>query len=472
MLQIGLDQLSHRLEADNPWWGLKAGAKVTFRQPPRRAYVAPFMARVLEAKADRPLLLKGGLRAGKSILFRQAIMEIIRRGGSPFRLLYLPLSAPALSGVPLDELVRLFKDRFGHGSRERLFLFLDEVPFMAAWEQQIAALQATLPEARIVASLSSGRPRDEGAFESFVLPPLTFFEFLRFRGMETKVLGDREHRRAHRFDLSAETLTGLNLAFEAYINAGGYPESVVGEQGGTGPAGPIQVNRTFVRDHLLDRVLHKDLAGLHGIGDVQSVIALFALLARNTGEELGYEEVAGYLGLAKNTLRKYLDFLEDAFLIRRVARLDQYGARFKRQVAFKVHLTSPCLYAALFGPVSPDDPAFPRLVETAIAAQWLGADVASRVAYASWKEGRIDLVTVHEDTDRPKYVYEIDWQDASVTSAQGPETLVRFVERTNSGAKPFILTRTIARPGRLRKTDVTLVPAALYAYWLGEKRLG
>lgn len=85
------------------------------------------------------------------------------------------------------------------------------------------------------------------------------------------------------------------------------------------------------------------------------------------------DDLAKATNIAKNTLRKHLDYLEQAFLIRRINRVDRDGKKFQRQVFFKVYLTGPCLYAALFAPVPPSYQFFQRLAETALVSQWLGS---------------------------------------------------------------------------------------------------
>ena len=62
--------------------------------------------------------------------------------------------------------------------------------------------------------------------------------------------------------------------------------------------------------------------------------------------------------MVKNTLTRYLDYLEAAFLI-------------QRMTAFKVYLTNPIMRAALFGPVDEGHEAMGPLVETALFSQWL-----------------------------------------------------------------------------------------------------
>jgi hypothetical protein len=215
------------------------------------------------------------------------------------------------------------------------------------------------------------------------------------------------------------------------------------------------------------------LAGLAGIADAAELSRLLLILARDTGTETGIDDLAKAAGIAKNTLRKYLEFLESAFLIRRLERLDQAGRRFQRAVAFKSYLVAPSLRAALLGPASPAEAGFARLAETALAAQWLGSPDAGRLAYASWREGKVDLVTLDPASGKPARAFEVDWQDAYAKGAgvKGPAHLVGFVEATNPQAKAYVLTRASARPARMRQTDVTLVPLALYAYWAGWETL-
>lgn len=229
---------------------------------------------------------------------------------------------------------------------------------------------------------------------------------------------------------------------------------------------PAAVEKATKSDGVADRVLHKDLASLHGINDAQELNRLFGVLAFNTGREVTIDDLAKSVGIAKNTLRKYLDYLEAAFLIRRLPRVDRDAKRFQRAVSFKVYLTAPCLYAALFAPVARDDQFFQRLAETALVGQWLGSPDVANLAYASWRGGHIDLLIMNPETEKPDRVYEIDWNNRYGRPGKGPDELVSFVEGTNRKAETYILTGGIARPASMRGIDITLAPMALYAYWL------
>lgn len=462
---ISDDDLLGRLAFDNPWWAFTEATQIRFRQPPKRAFYAAFAARLRSLAGGGALVVAGPLRAGKTVMLRQAIAELIGDGAPPKTIFYAALTTPSTAGADLQRLVDLFCARHGHDSSTPLHLFLDEAQYARDWQAALGRIAKAWPQARIVAAVSSMAPAltsgpvaGAKGIETFVLPPLTFAEFLRLRDSEKSLFGDGG--KAAPTTLGRAALAALDEEFHRYVNFGGFPEGVLAKRDGA-PA------PTFIRDGVPERVLHKDLASLAGVNDAQELNRLLATLALNTGREVTMEELAKAAGIAKNTLRKYLDHLEGAFLIRRLARVDKLAKRFQRAVAFKVHLTAPCLYAALFGPVAADDPRFPQLAETALASQWLGRADAGDLAYASWRGGGVDLLTLPAGGNKPDRAFEIDWDDSYGKGAKKPETLASFVAGTNGAARAYILTRRTARPASLGGVEITLVPLALYACWLG-----
>jgi len=460
------NDLFHRLAFDNPWWEFTKDTKIQFRNPQQRAFFPAFMTQVMKAGAGNICVLAGPLRAGKTVLMRQMVAKLIEQGIASTQVFYCNMTVPSFTATDIPTLFEMFCRRYHHKPDAELYVFYDEIQYVKDWQKTILALAKMRPNTRIIVSMSSGAPSintgdvtADGRVTTFVLPPLTFLEFLRFRGTEEKPFDNEADNKGSGMTLKANALPALNTEFHRYVNFGGFLEGIMLSKEGT-PA------PAFIRDGVADRVLHKDLASLHGVNDAQELNRLFGLLAFNTAREVTLDELAKSAGVAKNTLRKYLDYMEQAFLIRRVPRVDRDGNRFQRQVAFKVYLTAPCLYAALFAPVAHDDQFFRRLAETALVSQWLGAPAAANLAYASWRNGHIDLLTIDPETGRPDHVYEMDWSNSYATAGKGPRQLVQFIEGTNRKAAPYILTRSIARPASMRGIDITLAPLALYAYWL------
>ena len=460
------NDLFHRLAFDNPWWELKADTQIRFKNPPKRTFYNDFYKTYTDMPLGQILALAGPLRAGKTVLLRQCVAGLIESGVHPSSVFYCNMTVPSYTATDVATLFEMFCRRFHHDSNADIYILYDEIQYVKDWEAVLIKLSKIRPKARIVAAVSSGAPAitsglttHEGQISTFVLPPLTFLEFLRFRETEKKLFGNIADKTSDKMALRSNAISALNAEFYRYINFGGFLEGIVISKEGT-PA------PTFIRDGVSDQVLHKDLASLHGINDAQELNRLFAVLAFNTAREVTMDDLAKAVGIAKNTLRKYLDYLESAFLIRRLPRVDRDGKRFKRAVSFKVYLIAPCLYAALYAPVPKDNQLFQRLAENALVGQWLGTPEMANLAYASWRGGSIDLLIMNPDTDIPDHIYEIDWANRYGRPGKGPDELVSFVEGTNRKSKTHILTADIARPASMRGIELTLTPIALYAYWL------
>jgi predicted AAA+ superfamily ATPase len=461
------NDLFHRLAFDNPWWEFKDSTRVAFKNPPKRAFFQAFHQRVMDAGTGNVMVLAGPLRAGKTVLMRQMVAQLVEKGIKPTSILYCSLTTPSYTAADLSILFEMFCRRYRHGPDAEIYIFFDEVQYVKEWEKQLLKLAKMRPHAKIVGAVSSGSPSIvsgakvmDGKMEIFVLPPLTFLEFMRFRGTEEKLFGtpggDLQHGA---MTLAPNGLPALNQEFHRYVNFGGFLEGILsGKDGVPAPA--------FIRDGVADRVLHKDLASLSGVNDPQELNRLFGLLAFNTAREVSMDDLAKATGIAKNTLRKYLDYLEQAFLIRRINRVDRDGKKFQRQVFFKVYLTSPSLYAALFAPVPPFDQFFQRLAETALVSQWLGSAAIDNLYYASWRGGAVDLLTLHPETEKPDHVYDLDWSNTYVRTGTRPEQMVNFVRENNPKAMSYVLTGSVARAATMKGVDMTLAPVALYTYWI------
>jgi predicted AAA+ superfamily ATPase len=101
--------------------------------------------------------------------------------------------------------------------------------------------------------------------ETFILPPLTFLEFVRFRYTEEKLFYLRDGKEdalvmakglRGKIAIRKGALPHLNADFHRYVNFGSFLEGVLGHQRKGAPA------PTFIRDGVADRMPHKDLADM------------------------------------------------------------------------------------------------------------------------------------------------------------------------------------------------------------------
>ena len=477
-LDIPRHEVQRRLSTDNPWWRDGHGIDPEEAAWPRRAYFAQFADLVLDTAVRRAVVLVGPRRVGKTVMLKHLVMRLLQTGSvKGTDILFLSLDTPLYSGRSLESLVQLFMDIQQHGESQPLWVLFDEVQYLKDWEVHLKSLVDTYPHIRFIASGSAAaalrmKSRESGAgrFTEFILPPLTFAEYLQFAGQEKALIVEVPVQEGKAPAYHAPDIHGLNTEFVNYLNAGGFPEAVMNEAVRRNPA-------RFLRQDIVDKVLLKDLPSLYGIGDTQELNRFFNVLAFNTGNELGLEDLSKHAGITKAKLGDYLEYLEAAFLIRRVHRVDDNALRMQRARTFKVYLTNPSIRAALFGMVSAEDDAMGNLAETAVWSQWLhSAQVSGSLHYARWKAGRqdleVDIVSLDSRTQKPRFAVEIKWSDRIPGALNELRGLHELAARHVLVRLPLVTTRTYSGTAVLGgSTLVEFMPVALHCYTIANNLL-
>jgi uncharacterized protein len=454
---ISASDIRARIARDNPWWQspIPSVPEWSFR---RRTYFQPFSRLALNRDIRRASVLLGPRRVGKTVLIKQLVREAIETGFAPTAILYASIDTPVYSGLRLDQFVMLLPDP----NAPSLVIF-DEIQYLKDWERHLKDLVDSYPNIKFVATGSAAaalrlKSRESGAgrFSEFMLPPLTFHEFLCFIGKDEELIVD-DHGHYVATDIEA-----LNARFIDYLNYGGYPEAVLNEQV---RANPDQ----FVRNDIIDKVLLKDLPALYGINDIQELNKLFSFLAYNAGHEANLENIAQASGLTKPTIKRYIEYLESAFLIIKVQHVDQNCRSLKRERNFKVYLNNPSMRAALFNPVGADDPTLiGRLAECAIYSQWQHSSNSRLLRYARWKnEGEVDVVSLAGPAQRPLWAIEIKWSDRAASDPRELRSLKALLEANRSIESASITTRTKTGSLRIGGRQIRMLPTATYCYRVG-----
>ena len=474
MLKIEKEDIVSRLQFDNPWWETGKEGSVVYEETPRRKYFAAFSQNILNSDVRRAIVLMGPRRVGKTVMVYHNIRSLLDAGVQAENILYVSLETPIYTGLPLEQILRYFQSLFEHDRHSKLFVFFDEIQYLREWEIHLKSLVNSFPRYQFVATGSAAaalrlKSTESGAgrFSDYVLPPLTFSEYLMFIGKEDELIRPSNSTArtsgypSRTYSFSSENIEQLNAEFVNYLNFGGYPEAVFSE---TIRQNPSQ----YIKSDIVDKVLLRDLPSLYGISDIQELNRLFTTLAYNSGHEVSLEGISQSSGVAKNTIKRYLEYLEAAFLIRRVERIDQNAKRFKRAVCFKVYLTNPSMRAALFGQLEADSRAMDAMTETAIFSQWEHSR-ANNLYYARWKKAEVDVVSLDIVHQVPAWAVEIKWSDRPHQTPSELDNCVEFIKKNPSMSQPMLVTsKTISDQNFLYKgIRFNFVPASLYAYTLG-----
>jgi predicted AAA+ superfamily ATPase len=222
------------------------------------------------------------------------------------RILYLSFEDDRLLPLhagELDLILTAHEELYPKVAGQRRYVFFDEVQNAPSWETYVRRLHDTEDVSLFVTGSSSHLlSRDlatglRGRSISYEVFPLSFEEFLRFRGIE-------------REPYSRTSDSRLVAALEEYLATGGLPEVVLADE----------TLRPRILKEYVDLLFYKDLVERHRIGNPR----LMRLLLRHClahpaslfSAHKVYQDLRSQgLSLAKDTLYAYMEHLEDSYVV-------------------------------------------------------------------------------------------------------------------------------------------------------------
>jgi len=428
MYTIPESEIFESMKVVNPWWETNSIDKKLKEKTPRK-YLESFYKEIIYKKLRRTALLLGPRRVGKTVLMYHAIEELMQKGVSPKKILYISIDNPVFINIRLEKLVTIFTNNFQHKLSDGLYIFFDEIQYLKGWEQHLKSLYDSYLNFQFVASgsaasvLQKKSSQSVGRFADFILPPMTFAEFLvfKYKGKEEEFKKlQKNYLKKMEINVRIEKVESknngikdkknikeLNKLFLEYINYGGFPDVMFLSNK------QRLEKRSRISNDIIEKVLSGDLPSLYNV-DPREVNRFFKMIAYNAGKEFSLDRLAKESGLSKPVISKYIEYLESAFLIKKISKIDQNLKKFKRETQFKLYLLNPSMRTFLFGELKEDDCDLAGLlVENAIFAQMIyNEDVSNRMYYARWNSGEVDLIVLNELSQQPEYICEIKWSDA------------------------------------------------------------
>ncbi len=460
MKAIPIDQILKRIQAENSWWEEPHIITKLFKEYKPRAYLALLKPLIKKWDPHRAIVFMGPRRVGKTVMIHHAIQNLIDEGISSDKICYFSVDHPLYTGQSLEDMLELFKQATGTDYKtEKCYVFFDEIQYLKNWEIHLKVIVDNYRNVKCLVSGSAAAAlrlksieSGAGRFTNFLLPPLTFHEYLELLDLDHII--DKEDSSSGFY--STQNIIELNKHFIHYMNFGGYPEVIFSKEIQSDPG-------RFIKSDIVDKVLLRDLPGLYGIQDIQELNHLFTTLAFNTASEVSLEELSKGSGVAKNTIKRYIEYLEAAFLIKTIHRIDKNSRRFKRANFFKVYLTNPSIRSALFTQVKQGDEFIGHLAETAIFAQWFHSNID--LHYARWKTGEIDIVHAEHESEH-NWAVEVKWSNRFIDRPFELKNVYQFCHANNL-KKVTVTTLTKTDEKTINNVDISFLPASLYCYTVG-----
>ncbi len=420
-----------RLLRQNPWW---ESHKVEAVAGLRSRYLYNEIAKYLDEK--QIVSIVGLRRVGKTTLLLQLAARLLEACKDPKRILYFSFDE-ILARNPeiIEQIIVEYENSILKSRLENVWIFFDEINHVPDWQVMLKRFYDATKRVKFFVSGSSSvmlRKAKEslaGRLYEFQLRPLDFREYLYLKEVEVK-------------DPIIQSLE-LRRQLNSYMLNGAFPETVHEED--------FEKIKKYVQS-VAEKIVFNDIPKVYDVGQPEILKEMLSIISLNPGMELRYDSLASALGVTYQTISKYANYLEKAFLTRQL--YNYSGSRMASARKLKKAYPSCTTIAAAF---CENERAFyglmPRLAEL-LVANHLGAD-------NFWKK-RYEVDVVHE-----RQPFEVKYGASSIKKEDLKGTL-DFMRRFKARSGTLV-TGDIS--GRLREAEgVEMIP--LWRFLLGPERKG
>ena len=429
------------LNSHNPWWN---GNLLKVPQKARRDFY------ILEPALEEKLItaLLGPRRVGKSVLMAQLAKGLLDRGVEPKRILFVRLDEPlfdplgaSLVHSVIDAYLKYILEKEYSDIDERVYIFLDEVQHVPKWSETLKSYYDREENVKFVVSGSSAAGITRGSAESLAgrikqhyVMTLKFSDFLKFRGFsddfDRECMDLRSRFRLALIDGNLPRFWLVLRRFAArqarsgsksdaflmdYLVKGGYIELVSETD--------YQKCAKYIFD-LVQLVIYRDIIKVFDIRNPKNMEDFLLYLARHSSDKMSdnsLRKISSELKIEINTLRQYLDYLEQVFFVSSSMIFAPSRAKQLRNPK-KIYITNVGIrnvFNSTFSALSRLDPLdLGKMVETVVHDHSLRLafylDQANARCYYWSNGGEIDNVISFGKTNLPiesKYQNEIKTSD-------------------------------------------------------------
>ena len=272
---------------------------------------------------SRLVAILGARGTGKTTM----ILQHIRLHNTTSQALYVMADDFYFTSHRLEELANKFMLLGGK------YLYIDEIHKYKGWSTEIKNIYDKMPDLHVVYSGSSILDLEKGGADlsrrklEYIMPGLSFREYLNISQGWNLPRYTLEEILAGKVDFPYKEARPLQL-FASYLREGYYPFFKEG-------------NYTMRLNGIIKQVVEDDVPKFADmeIASVQKLKKLLYILAQNVPFKPNYAKLERDLGISRNTLPKYMLYLEKAGLIG-VLREKVQGIKLLEKIE-KIYLNNP-----------------------------------------------------------------------------------------------------------------------------------
>ncbi len=352
-------RIKEALESSNRWW--KEEFKLEFKH--REVY-----DEIKEFIDKRQIIALIGLRrVGKTTIMLKLIEESIREYGAR-NIIYF--SFDDFREIRLNEVLNAYSRLLNKElKKERYLVLFDEIQKIEGWEEQIKRIYDDHNNIKLIISGSESlfirkksRESLAGRMFEFQIRTLSFKEYLDFRNKKFDNLN------LYKEDILKE--------FNQFILTNGFPELVNETK---------EFIEKYLKENVIEKIIYKDIPQITSIRDVAVFDSILQIIMKDPGELINIDEMAKEVGASRQTISIYLDYLEKAFLIKKLYNFSK-NARKTQRKAKKYY---PCI---ILPQTIYESEMFGKVFETFLVLQ-LNAEYFWRDAY----KNEVDVVLIKKE---------------------------------------------------------------------------
>jgi len=266
-------------------------------------------------KFKEVVIITGPRRGGKSSLMKLICDDLIKKESvPPSNILYLNFEDERFIEFNTGDFAQIY-ELFLQINKPtgRLYFFLDEIQNVTGWERWLNRLyenenikifltgsNASLLSSEISTALT-GRNRTITNF------PFSFGEFLNFK----------KYRLKENDFYQTKKRAEIKSFFQEYLKLGGYPEIT-------------KINDPTLLEQYFKDIIYRDILPRYSIKKIKEIRELCLFLTSNLGSIHSYKRLQNLIGVKSlNTVKTYLEILEEVFLF---FRINLFDYSIKRQI--------------------------------------------------------------------------------------------------------------------------------------------
>jgi len=289
---------------DNPHW-TDAGAYDRFV----RREALERLSALLSAK--EVLAIIGARRVGKSTLAKLLIKELMQTGVEAKNIFFINLEKPLFipyksDAAYLEKVYDNYLKLAEPDTKKILYLFIDEIQVFRNWEVFVKSKYETGTIKFVITGSNASLLTSEfatlltGRVLKMRLHSFSFTEFLAYRNIDvSNAIAIVQNRIA------------IQKAKEEYLKWGGYFPVI---------SNPDERVKKQLLSNIAEDIILKDIVPRHKIKNAAEIRDLFYYLVSNAATLVNYASLAKKLGLDAKTVKEYIGYFEDNFLISLVSR--------------------------------------------------------------------------------------------------------------------------------------------------------